>query len=126
MKSYLQPTKFVFYPLFSLPGPQGDYWRMLLKGTYTIHVHAPGYKTSSKVVTVRNKRVTRVNFELEIDRCLNRPTLDSVNGYFIEGLSSALKQLGVLERDRDGCEDLSPAIQETLEGLGPRPMRAVP
>ena len=67
------------------------------------------------MVTVRNTRVTRVDFQLEVDTCAQIKQ-NTVNGYLIDGLSTALKQLGVLSSvdEREDCQD-EIAIQQTLQ-----------
>lgn len=44
----------------------GDYWRVLLPGSYRVAVSAPGYESKNTIVHVNNnKKATTVNFELE-------------------------------------------------------------
>ncbi|XP_077995365.1 carboxypeptidase D-like [Glandiceps talaboti] len=42
----------------------GDYWRLLVPGTYTITATADGYDSVTKTVTVIDDSVTEVNFKL--------------------------------------------------------------
>jgi hypothetical protein len=42
----------------------GDYWRLLVKGDYTIQVSAKGHKNAMKFVRVSNN-VKTVNFQLQ-------------------------------------------------------------
>jgi carboxypeptidase D len=43
----------------------GDYYRMLLPGTYRLRYSAPGYRTKSRDVTVTDGRAVRVNVRLK-------------------------------------------------------------
>ena len=44
----------------------GDYWRLLIQGTYTITVSSPGYITAVRTITVpSNTQAVQVNFTLQ-------------------------------------------------------------
>lgn len=104
--------KFEFSVFFIISDIGGDYWRLLLKGSYTIHVSAPGFKTSSEVVTVRNNRVTKVDFQLESDRCSNKNR--EVDSYFDNW--PILKQYMFPNYDTmDDCDEETD-VQQTFTG----------
>lgn len=44
--------------------PQGDFYRLLLPGTYTMTATAPGYRPKTMTITVGNDTATNVVFEL--------------------------------------------------------------
>ncbi|RDD38072.1 Carboxypeptidase D [Trichoplax sp. H2] len=44
----------------------GDYWRLLIQGTYSLTVSAPGYRTATKTITIpTNTQAVQVNFTLQ-------------------------------------------------------------
>jgi hypothetical protein len=53
----------VFDNIFALLAKFGDYWRLLVKGEYTIQISAKGYKNARKSVQV-SKQVKIVNIIL--------------------------------------------------------------
>ena len=76
----------------------GDYWRILLPGTYTVTVHKDGYKTDTKKVEVDSDSATTVNFVL-----------------VPEETNSAAHNLSHLEPPaRDATETNNPGILTTL------------
>lgn len=46
------------------PSKRGEFWRILLPGTYVLEVSAPGYKTSEQTFTVSKDHITYINVEL--------------------------------------------------------------
>lgn len=48
---------------FIIPAKHGDYWRLLIRGNYTIQVSAKGYENEMRNVRVTD-RVKIVNFRL--------------------------------------------------------------
>ncbi|XP_043912870.1 carboxypeptidase N catalytic chain [Protopterus annectens] len=51
-------------------GMEGDYFRLLLPGTYTVTASAPGYYSKTESVTVGPAGPTQVNFHLKEVKCL--------------------------------------------------------
>ncbi|XP_033643205.1 carboxypeptidase E-like [Asterias rubens] len=80
--------------------PDGDYWRLLMPGVYTVTVHAHGYKSKTMVISVRRHRPSRVNFVLK--RSTDIPGELEEEGYLIGGVRAALRQFGILGE----CETL--------------------
>lgn len=54
----------IFSHVFIHPGVDGDYFRLLLPGTYTVTVSAPGYAPSTSTVTVGPAEAIHVSFYL--------------------------------------------------------------
>lgn len=52
----------IFCHVCSLPGVDGDYFRLLLPGTYTVTASAPGYVPSTSTVTVGPAEAIQVCF----------------------------------------------------------------
>ncbi|XP_074089266.1 carboxypeptidase N catalytic chain [Macrotis lagotis] len=48
-------------------GKEGDYFRLLLPGTYTVTASAPGYVSETTTVTVGPAEATQINFHLRKD-----------------------------------------------------------
>ena len=44
----------------------GDYWRLLLPGSYNISARVNGYEVESKIVEVKNDQATSLNFTLKL------------------------------------------------------------
>ncbi|XP_038063978.1 carboxypeptidase E-like [Patiria miniata] len=98
----------------------GDYWRLLLPGVYTVTVHARGYKPKTVVVPVRRYRPTKANFILkplpkESSGCKLRQLEEE--GYLLGGFRAALRQFGFLGDDCDGLverrEDVLASMEDT-------------
>ncbi|XP_050521239.1 carboxypeptidase D [Daktulosphaira vitifoliae] len=59
---------------------RGEYWRLLLPGTYTVKASAPGYVSSTHNVTVKNDnyRTSTVNFTLQQAKTSSAVDLSSI------------------------------------------------
>lgn len=68
----------------------GEYWRLLLPGTYKVEVSAKGYYPKTQKINVKND-VKRIDFYLQRDffyygshaSSVNRPIFALVAGFFI-------------------------------------------
>jgi hypothetical protein len=68
------------------PDPEnGDYYRLLTPGTYTITASAFGYLTQSETVTVPNTGYTDLNFQLSIDPWLEEADIEN---FELDGFSN--------------------------------------
>lgn len=70
----------VFCYLFCLPGVGGDYFRLLLPGTYKVTASASGYVPSTSTVTVGPAEATQVCFTLKYTFTIHWHSRHNVNG----------------------------------------------
>lgn len=59
-------SSLLFCYLSSLPGVDGDYFRLLLPGTYKVTASASGYIPSTSTVTVGPAEATQVFFYINV------------------------------------------------------------
>ncbi|KAJ8038577.1 Carboxypeptidase E [Holothuria leucospilota] len=75
----------------------GDFWRLLLPGLYTINFHAEGFKSKSETVTVRKGKTTWVEVTMETEtidvECFSRQWKD-LEENALPHLKALVKRMG--------------------------------
>uniref|UniRef100_A0A6B2G027 Carboxypeptidase D (Trinotate prediction) n=1 Tax=Myxobolus squamalis TaxID=59785 RepID=A0A6B2G027_MYXSQ len=73
----------------------GDYWRLILPGTYEVSARLRGYETSTRIVTVENSLATWVNFTLS--KSVSDPSIAALGH-----VSLLQKSLNLMAFESDG------------------------
>ncbi|KAF0993224.1 hypothetical protein HZS_5724 [Henneguya salminicola] len=79
----------------------GDFWRLILPGTYEISARLRGYETSTRIVTVENSIASWVNFTLL--KSVSDPTISALGHV---GLIQKSLNLMIFESDGRDSSDL--------------------
>ena len=81
----------------------GDFWRLLLPGLYTINFHAEGFISTSETVTVRKGKTTWVEVTMETEtidvECFGRQWKD-LEENALPHLKDLVKRMGFQSRRR--------------------------
>ncbi|XP_072176466.1 carboxypeptidase E-like [Diadema setosum] len=101
----------------------GDFWRLLMPGLYTITVEAPGYKPRSRVATVKRNRATWMSFKLQDaepePECVEEELDDVDTDNILFEIKQAFDDMGF--QKRTGCR-----TEQTAEPVNRKPMLATP
>ncbi|XP_041480963.1 carboxypeptidase E-like [Lytechinus variegatus] len=91
----------------------GDFWRLLMPGLYTITATAPGYEPQSRVATVKRNRSTWMTFTLHKEEpkpeCIEEEEDELDNANILFEIKEAFKDMGYAKKK--GCAPERPREQ---------------